>query len=189
MLNLFHVFPGVIPSSKCNEIIRRGMELSPQNGSIGFDQDHVNDSYRVSTIRWFDFRHNKDISDLLVSFAKEANRESFGFDLFDTAYDIQFTEYHGTSVGKYDWHHDVWWSNPRLHDRKLSIVIQLSPPESYQGGDFEFRIAGADTSSMAGFKQQGSILVFPSFFEHRVTSVTVGTRYSLVSWIEGPKFR
>ena len=49
----------------------------------------------------------------------------------------------------YEWHHDVWWTNPRAHDRKLSVVIQLSPPESYTGGDFEFSLI--KRSSRKGF--------------------------------------
>jgi PKHD-type hydroxylase len=189
MQNLYHVFPCAVPVTRCNEIIRRGVQLPRQNASIGFDNDHIDNSYRVSTISWFSPRENKDIVDLLMSYADEANRDSFGFDIYRGLNDIQFTEYQGTNKGRYEWHHDVWWTNPKPHDRKLSIVIQLSPPESYVGGEFEFSIAGADLTKMQDFKMQGSVLVFPSFFNHRVTQLTAGTRYSLVSWIEGPKFR
>jgi len=34
-------------------------------------------------------------------------------------------------------------------------------------------------------KEQGSVVIFPSFTFHRVTPVTKGTRYSLVSWSVG----
>ena len=189
MQKFYHVFPRAISSFKCQEIINRGLSLPKQEASIGFDEDHTDNSYRVSTIRWMHHRDHKDVVDLLVSFAAEANREHFGFDIFNHTYDLQFTEYQGTRKGKYEWHHDVWWTNPRAHDRKLSVVIQLNDPNTYTGGDFEFRIAGCDMNELAGFRQQGSVLVFPSFFDHRVTPITQGTRYSLVSWIEGPKFR
>lgn len=189
MKSCIQVFPGAVSVQKCNEIIRRGMQLIPQDASIGFDNDRTDSSYRVSTIRWFYYRDNKDISDLLLSYAQEANRESFGLDIFNNAYDMQFTEYHATNKGKYDWHHDVWWVNPRAHDRKLSIVIQLTDPQSYEGGCFEFNAPEISNNELIPFKQQGSVLVFPSFFYHRVTPVTAGTRYSLVSWIDGPKFR
>ena len=36
--------------------------------------------------------------------------------------------------------------------------------------------------------EEGSIIVFPAFMEHRVTPVTRGTRYSLVTWFVGPPF-
>ena len=37
--------------------------------------------------------------------------------------------------------------------------------------------------------KKGSIIVFPSFFTHRVAPVTKGTRLSLVAWVSGPLFR
>jgi predicted 2-oxoglutarate/Fe(II)-dependent dioxygenase YbiX len=36
---------------------------------------------------------------------------------------------------------------------------------------------------------QGSLVAFPSFMTHRVTPVTRGLRWSLVTWLEGPPFR
>lgn len=188
MNKLFHVFPAALSSSKCDELIQRGLQLPSQSASIGFDQDHVDNSYRVSTIRWFYAPENKDIVDILMQHAVSANRDMFGFDISMGAHELQFTEYHGKSNGKYDWHHDVWWENSRAHDRKLSVVIQLSDPSSYEGGNFEFRMAH-DSNQLAPFKTRGSVIVFPSFFEHRVTPVTSGTRYSLVTWVDGPKFR
>lgn len=189
MKNFYHVFPGAIPPAKCNEIIRRGLSTSSHEASIGFNNDHVDNSYRIGTIHWFNPIFDKDIGDIILSFAYRANRESFGFEIFPYANDLQFTEYKSNNGGKYDWHHDVWWDNPAPHDRKLSIVVQLSPPESYQGGQFELREPGANLSNLANFTPQGSVIVFPSFFTHRVTPITYGTRYSLVSWIEGPKFK
>lgn len=188
MLKLYHVFPRAISVDKCSEIIRRGMHLQSQNASIGFTEDRVDNSYRISTIRWFYEPENKDLSRIMMDHALFANREYFGFDISFGSHELQFTEYHGTNSGKYDWHHDVFWENKRHHDRKLSVVIQLNDPSTYQGGNFEFRMPH-DPSELQLFRQQGSILVFPSFFEHRVTPVTSGTRYSLVSWIDGPKFR
>lgn len=188
VLNLFHVYSAAISPQKCDEIIHRGLQLPAQNASIGFDQDHVDNSYRVSTIRWFYAPENKDLVDLVMYYATVANRESFGFDISIGAHEFQFTEYHGNTKGKYDWHHDVWWENPRAHDRKLSVSIQLSDRASYEGGNFNFRMPH-NPGLLEPFAQRGSVLVFPSFFEHCVTPVTSGTRYSLVSWVDGPKFK
>lgn len=187
MNNLYALFPSIISTSKCDELIQRGLSLPSQQASIGFDKDHIDNQYRVSTICWFYGPDNKDIVELMMYYATLANRDYFGFDISVGAHEFQFTEYHGNSYGKYDWHHDVWWENTRPHDRKLSVVIQLSDPSSYSGGDFEFG-EPCDFDSSA-FKPRGSIIVFPSFFRHRVTSVLSGVRYSLVSWIDGPKFR
>lgn len=188
MQKLYHVFPRAISPEVCNQLVNRGMSLPAQEASIGFDNDRIENSYRVSTIRWFYGPENKDIVDLVTQHATFANREYFGFDISYGPHEFQFTEYHGNRQGKYDWHHDVWWTNPRAHDRKVTVSIQLSPRESYTGGDFEFR-SPDDYSAMKDFAHQGSILVFPSFMEHRVSPVLTGTRYSLVSWVDGPKFR
>jgi PKHD-type hydroxylase len=183
------LLPGAVSEAKCNEIIWRGTQLPSQQASIGFDNDRQDDSYRKSVIRWFPPRKNPDIVNLIMEHVYEANRETFGFDIFPTTYDLQFTEYHATNNGKYDWHHDVWWENNKPHDRKLSVVLQLTSPSEYTGGDFEFNAPEINASDIASFKQQGSILIFPSFLFHRVTPLLTGTRYSLVTWIEGPKFR
>lgn len=188
MNKLYHVFPAALSSSRCDELIHRGLQLPSQNASIGFDQDHVDNSYRVSTIRWFYAPENKDIVETMMHYANWANREYFGFDISMGSHELQFTEYHGDTNGKYDWHHDVWWENPRPHDRKLSVVIQLQHPSLYEGGDFQFRMPH-DPTNLSTFKERGSVIVFPSFFEHRVTPVTAGTRYSLVTWVDGPKFK
>ena len=68
-------------------------------------------------------------------FATTANKNSFGFDI-DKVDDIQFSEYSGSINAKYDWHHDTFWANPTMYDRKISVVIQLTDPSEYEGGDF-----------------------------------------------------
>lgn len=88
--------------------------------------------------------------------------------------------------GHYDWHLDLNMTQKDASgmQRKLSVCLFLSDPSEYEGGDFLFR--GSDTPVP---KAQGTILVFPSFLEHKVTPVTEGVRYSAVSWALGPNFR
>jgi len=38
-------------------------------------------------------------------------------------------------------------------------------------------------------KQQGKLIMFPSFVQHRVTPVTKGERNSLVIWVTGNNFK
>ena len=105
----------------------------------------------------------------------------------------QITRY--TKDGFYNWHQDGIGSHPEtfnrpgdkfLHGntRKLSMSIVLN--DEYEGGDFE--IFNLIPESEVPRLQEGSIIVFPSFMEHRVTPVTKGTRYSLVAWFVGPPF-
>jgi PKHD-type hydroxylase len=120
-----------------------------------------------------------------MSFVQASNRTNFGVEI-DAPFDIQFTEYRATNQGHYDWHQDVWLESPRPYARKLSVVVQLSSPDDYKGGEFEFFGIQSPTAT---FASRGSLLVFPSFLQHRVLPVTKGLRRSLVTWIEGPNWR
>ena len=129
--------------------------------------------------------NDQDIALRLWGFISDANH-AFNVDV-EPLTDIQFTEYHGAVGGKYDIHHDVDWNRNDGKDRKLSIVVQLSSPEDYTGGRFKFE--ETDTPDMKLLKQQGTVLVFPSYLQHSVSTVTSGVRRSLVAWFEGPKWR
>ena len=54
------------------------------------------------------------------------------------------------------------------------------------GGDLEL-LYGTEPQKLA--KARGTFIVFPSFMLHRVTPVTRGTRWSLVAWIAGARWR
>ncbi len=75
--------------------------------------------------------------------------------------------------------------NEFLHNntRKLSMSIVLN--SDFEGGDFEINMDGKKSPRL----EKGSIIVFPSFMEHRVAPVTKGIRYSLVTWFVGPPFK
>ena len=113
----------------------------------------------------------------------QINETHFGYDLFGIE-TIQFSEYPATMLGTYDLHRDVF---PGTVVRKLSLSIQLSRPEEYEGGDLELPMS-VDSTIVAD-KQLGHGLIFPSYALHRVDAVVAGVRYSLVAWIVGPEFR
>ena len=110
------------------------------------------------------------------------NDKHFKFDLFSFGESLQFTQYNAPS-GKYDYHIDKVFNAPI---RKLSIVLQLTDENDYEGGDFEV-LDGKDPQKLP--RQQGTLLLFPSYTLHRVTEVTKGTRHSLVGWINGKPFK
>ena len=97
------------------------------------------------------------------------------------------------------------WGNPMPEDhdastneqmigkiRKISTTISLNDPSEYEGGNLEFDLGPHRTDrfhTCTEIRPKGSIIVFPSHVYHRVTPVTSGTRYSLVSWSLGAPFR
>jgi PKHD-type hydroxylase len=112
-----------------------------------------------------------------------ANENGFHIAVENRA-ELQFTEYTAEKNGHYDWHHDVQWNGQSGLDRKLSITVQLSGADEYNGGDFEFD----ELKTNADFRSQGTVLVFPSYLRHKIHPITSGTRRALVAWFFGPKW-
>ncbi|KOG33018.1 oxidoreductase [Streptomyces viridochromogenes] len=69
--------------------------------------------------------------------------------------------------------------------RKITVIVQLSDASSYEGGGLQ--MFGVDTEELP--RERGSVLVFPSLIDHRVTPVTQGLRRALVAWVAGPRLR
>lgn len=67
-------------------------------------------------------------------------------------------------------------------NRKLTMTIQLSPFDDYDGGYLSL-VNVSHTPAM----QQGDATMYPTFIPHGVTEVQRGTRYSLIAWVEGSR--
>lgn len=189
MNQLWQYWQAVLSDDDVQSIINYGDRWDIASAGLGFDGSTSNNDHRSSEIRWINPNapDSKFLTDLLWYYAYEANRNAFGFNI-DYLPDIQYTKYSADENGKYDWHCDTFWANPTAYDRKISIVIQLSDAADYDGGDFQIdqQYPQLPTDQI---RTKGSVIVFPSFLNHRVTPVTRGERRSLVSWIQGPKFR
>ena len=115
----------------------------------------------------------------------ETANQAAGWDyLIGSQEHTQISRYKSTDEGHYHWHVDAGVPKEG-NQRKLSISILLSDPSKFEGGELQFK--GIEDQKI--LTKQGSIVVFPSFIEHRVTPVTKGVRYSAVTWASGPSFR
>jgi PKHD-type hydroxylase len=185
MIKIWQMWSGGLAEETVNNIINICEQYPVSDSYLGFDGDTQNNKYRTSELRWVG--DNVQLNKMMWDYGHEANRNAFGFDI-DYLKEIQFTTYKGSENGKYDWHCDTFWGNPRTYDRKISVVIQLSDPSDYEGGMFEFDHQW-EQPLKEDLMKKGTVIAFPSFIQHRVTPVTEGIRKSLVAWIEGPKFR
>jgi PKHD-type hydroxylase len=184
--NVWETWSSALSDEECDAILARAENYAEADATIGFSESLRSDLvHRTSTIRWFNVNREPDIVARIMEFVRSSNRTNFGVDI-EAPFEIQFTEYHATNKGHYDWHQDVWFESPRPYARKLSVVVQLSDPADYAGGEFEFF---GIPNPAANFAPRGSILIFPSFLQHRVLPVSKGIRRSLVTWIEGPNWR
>jgi PKHD-type hydroxylase len=140
---------------------------------------------RVTNVSWLELNQDTEwLYDRLAYIARKLNGEYYNFDLYGFWEHLQYTVYDGAEDGHYDWHIDAG-SNDEC-PRKLSVVLQLSDPSEYEGGELQL-MTGKDSTAIE--KKKGFLVAFPSYTLHRVTPVTSGIRRTLVVWITGPAFR
>lgn len=124
------------------------------------------------------------ITNHIMDHVYASNAKSYGFDLYNYT-EQQYGIYDAKERGHYTWHADtpVFVDSPT--QRKLSISIQLSEEDDYEGGDLEFQ----NIEIKQNIRKKGTLILFPSYELHRVTPVTRGVRKSLVLWVYGPRFK
>ena len=125
----------------------------------------------------------KWLYDRMQAVIRKVNQQVYQFDLQGFNEAFQYTVYHSTEGGHYDWHID--WG-PNVVQRKLSASLQLTDPSHYEGCNLQFH--GARQIEVAP-RERGALIVFPSFIQHRVTPCTKGTRKAIVVWTTGPQFK
>ncbi len=125
----------------------------------------------------------KWLYDRMQGIFRMVNTQVYQFDLTGFSEAFQYTVYHGSEGGHYDWHID---EGLKPSQRKLSMSLQLTDPSAYEGCDLQFH---ASRQVETAPRDRGTAIVFPSYTLHRVTPIQSGIRKSLVVWAAGPKFR
>ncbi|WP_431166157.1 2OG-Fe(II) oxygenase [Tenacibaculum halocynthiae] len=178
----FVYYQGLFLPHEIEKIISFWSDESTIKATISGD-DKYNDDLRKSSVMFIDnIPENDWIYSKLASLAINTNNERYWFDLLGFHQELQLTRY---SEGDFfDWHLD--FGAGEISARKLSMTIQLSDPNDYEGGDLQFMI---NKEIVTAPREKGTIVIFPSFIMHRVTPITKGTRQSIVGWVSGPPFR
>ena len=188
-------------------------------------EDHVTEGNIDNTIRqggtkWFINEENHmpaDITAKIAAVINMANMDCNWNHTIEYQENPQYTIYNRPKEKKsgdfYTWHTDA---GPMHYDngmhRKLSMTIQLSDQDDYEGGHFQwlepqrqfdkmkstaFGVEGLNPSIDMNeairtvpfsSREIGSVLVFPSFVYHQVTPVLSGCRKSLVVWFVGKPY-
>ena len=181
-LNAWAYWDQAFTSNECQKIIDYAEQFKKIDACVS-NKIELNSEIRESKVVWI--TPNPEINwvyQKLTDIITKLNEDYFRFDLFGFIEGFQFTEYNAPS-GHYGKHVDSGYNGVV---RKLSFVLQLSDPKNYKGGDL--RIHLNDNPDIMK-KEQGTLVAFPSFTLHEVTSVTEGRRYSLVGWITGKPFK
>jgi PKHD-type hydroxylase len=181
----------LLSQPECEWVIARGEGLKLEPASVGTPTDQrVEPATRCVSAATFDMKDAGWLYDRLSQRISWANQAHYDFDLTGLVEPIQFLKYTAGKTpedpnGHYVWHVD--FGEGAMATRKLSIVVQLSPPTAYDGCDFA--MMGDRGHQILQYRGQGDAFMFPSWTPHMVAPITRGMRYALVAWIHGPRFR
>ena len=188
-------YDSLLSAAECQAIVDGACRRTAQLGTVGLDGSEVNKGIRHGEVIFLqrtdpEFRQVFQTLDYCVD---EANDQWFGVSYNrHGARSLQFSIYRADAEGGahyYNAHQDTSLVSGDLPtQRKLSVVVQLSDPGDYEGGDFQMHHVAAHPPADA-IRRRGTVLIFPSLVMHGVTVVTRGTRYSLVGWYPGPRWR
>ena len=162
-------------------LVKQQKEAATVGGNVTQAELH---NIRRSRVGWLS--NDKEYSwvyNKLAHVVNNINADYYQFDLTGFGEPLQLTNYDAGQQGMYTWHQDFGSTGV---SRKLSLVLQLSYPNEYEGGNLEV-MNGSQASIVS--RARGHIAIFPSWVLHQVTPVISGSRQSLVTWITGPAFR
>jgi PKHD-type hydroxylase len=179
-VHLYAFWDKAFTEEECNSIVKIAQNKGLMKGATTGDDPTKS---RNSHISWLNPSDNLQwFYERLTGIAVQLNDEYFKFDLYGINEGLQFTNYKAPS-GKYGKHIDRGIDTAV---RKLSISVQLTNPDEYEGG--ELCLYDGDTTFPMD-KTQGTLMIFPSYVLHEVKPVTKGERNSLVTWVTGPAFK
>lgn len=180
----FLTLPAALSPDQCDHLIGlvQASDLREARVVGGADAPQI----RRAEVAWLDdIPAASWVMDRMVRLVADANRDSFNFDLTEFGESPQVARYGAERAGHFDWHSDIG-AGTWAAQRKLTIVVQLSDPAGYDGGELQ---VWPDSTVIAAPRTRGQAAIFPSHVLHRVTPVTHGTRWSLTLWAHGPAFR
>jgi PKHD-type hydroxylase len=180
----FAWWEGAFTEQELNWLQQKAKEATQEAQVGGGVNGVVSESIRRSELNWLPkSEETKWVFERLSHVVASLNADYFGFDLTGFGEALQLTNYHEAKQGMYGWHQDFGATGV---NRKLSLVLQLSDPNDYEGGSLEIMTSG---NPQAIQKKRGLIVVFPSWTLHQVTPVVKGTRQTLVTWVSGAPFK
>lgn len=178
--NFYWAWDARLSSDFCDYVVNKADWSKADIAKLSPTSDVVNDKQRITEVVWEEvhspiacvaFQH--------IMMANEMAGWNFNIKVPEL---VQLGKY--KEGGHYDWHVDSFEPDDFGNQRKLSCSILLNDPSEYEGGVLELKEVGKPPPT-----SKGTIIVFPSILEHRVTPVTSGVRYSAVCWAIGEAFK
>lgn len=184
------IWTGGFTEEECNLIIQTGELFEFMKAGIGDSPDEptIEEDIRKTNITWIEpYNEHQWLFNRLNEIVAKVNFDKFQLTLnrFDG---FQYSKYEKDD--HYSWHKDISL-NPTQNGlyRKLSVIVMLSDPKDYEGGDLLLCTSGNLDNIEHHRLAKGDIAFFYSTTPHKVEPVTSGTRLTLVTWCLGEKFK
>lgn len=177
----YWLWENAIPESFCTAALERIEWATAAAASIIEEAPIIDPNIRRTDIKWENAL--QPMGCIARCYIDQANQSAGWNFILGSQEDTQFGRYKSSDQGFYDWHMDAGPPQNGVQ-RKLSCVILLNDASEFEGGVLQFK--GMEDENI--LTKRGSVIVFPSFVEHKVTPVTKGVRYTAVSWASGPAF-
>jgi len=194
--------PVVWYETKLPKAVAREM-LDFCKGKSAKDKDLSSDDIIISGISW--------LGSFIWYYVNKANKDNFCYDLQDfensslkyTEYSLDETKswcvdqdvstlYKPPVLGS-----DVMHNTPTLYEdflikntetvRKLSVHVQLSDYDEYEGGNLEFENFLGDKGVAP--RLLGSIIILDSRIPYQITPIEKGIKKTISSWVHGPRWK
>lgn len=187
-VNITYNFEETIDKPTCDKIIKLAENKWITSGTLAGEEN-----IRENEVVWI---RDQWIYDLIWPYMAKANNVAgWKYDIHSSE-DIQISRYKEGDF--YSWHRDGKGDHLSVYTEKNSIIqnrvrklsMSVILNDDYDGGEFQFTHYSKEKCDIHTPvpNKRGTIIVFPSDTEHRITPVTKGIRYSLVVWFLGPPF-
>jgi predicted 2-oxoglutarate/Fe(II)-dependent dioxygenase YbiX len=179
----YHVLPSYLDDEIIEELLALPNESGWIKGAVGHDDFQVfNPSIRSVDRFEVDPYYNPMVYSLFDQLIRVFNARSNSHFAISGVSQIDLLRYH--EGGHYDFHFDST-SDHFPGDRKISCIAQLSDPNDYEGGDFQFMNDNAGENEILTRRGKGSVILFDSRMVHTISPVTSGKRMSVIAWGTG----
>jgi predicted 2-oxoglutarate/Fe(II)-dependent dioxygenase YbiX len=163
----------IYDNEQCQFIINKYNQDATHRANQGTNADE--DDNRDVYIKRIDLANHLDIADKLF----EANEYFYNFDI-SRKIECYFARYETNNHYNAEHTDCILLDNETDLQRKMSFSLLLN--DNYEDGNL--CITGINVE-----KSTGTLIVFPSFIPHKVSTVTSGTRYVIFGFCLGPIWR
>jgi predicted 2-oxoglutarate/Fe(II)-dependent dioxygenase YbiX len=164
------------------ELLERDMRIYQSlsvKGEVTKEGGTYDSAFRECDIHFIDPFRFPNTAQILQSTVIESYHNIYPYFDYGRMSSFQYVKY--DDGGFFKLHNDTI-KNPPDYQRVLTLSINLSAEENYEGGLLVVHDPVTKTKMYCS-KEKGSFMIFPAFLAHEAAVVTSGTREAVVTWL------